>query len=261
MLKYKKKLAKCYQSALVFVTKRCNLGCPRCYLRRLSKEQCKYMMTREQFIRIIERLNEQNINIKWMLFSGGEPTLWPHLVWGIDLAKKSLGCKVRVITNAIDRNAEDYGNADVVGISHYGGMNRLDIYRLRKQLGRKRVRVQSVVHIPWPKTAQNSLPSECGCAHLTFCGDKVYPCGGTGGDETKEGISVEEPFYSHFIKRNPWMSEACNKCLGNRKNVRLSMPNLTMEIGVWDSAIFYMLDFKIKALWLRKIYRYFKWWK
>jgi hypothetical protein len=219
-------------------------------------------MTREQFIRIIERLNEQNVNIDWMIFSGGEPTLWSHLTWAIKYAKEKGVKHVRVITNGIDREAKDYGDADIIAISHYGGINRLDILHLRKQLGRKRVKIQCVVHLPWSlcKTTKNSSPADCGCTHLTFSGDKAYPCGNTGGRETDVGVSVEEPFYEILMSRNPWMNELCEKCIGNRKRRNPNMPNLTMEFGLWDSSVFSILTFGFKAIWFRKIFRYFTWW-
>lgn len=259
----KRKLAKRYRNVLISTTKTCNLRCPRCYLRGLPASKKNYFMTQDQFFRVMLRLIEQNIPVDWMIFTGGEPTLWPHLRWAIDFAKQHLDCRVRVITNAIDRNAEDYGDADVVAISHYGGLNRLDILRLRQQLGKKKVKVQSVVHLPWPfqKTTPNSIPALCGCTFLTFHGDKAYPCGSTGGQETDDGVSVEEDFYDIFMRGNPWMNDLCKKCLANRKNRKLNMTNLTLELGVWDSAVFGLWNFGFRALWLRRIYNYLRWWK
>ena len=259
----KKKLIKSYKNVLILTTKRCNLSCPRCYLRSLTEEQRRYSMTRKQFVRIIERLKEQNVDVECMIFHGGEPTVWPHLVWAISLAKAFLGCRVRVVTNGVDRNAEDYGNADVIGISHYGGINRLDILRLRKQLGRKRCKIQNAVHVPrLPEDkTKNLLPSDCGGTYLSFCGDKAYPCCGTGCVETDDGISIEEPFYEKFLEGNPWMNEACKTCIGNRKGRKLSMPGFTVEIGVWDSAISSLFSLEAGADWMRKVYRKcFKWW-
>jgi len=223
------------------------------------------MMTKEQFIKIIEGLKRQKIKVDWMVFTGGEPTLWPHLVWAIKYAKENADVKyVRVITNAIDREAKDYGDADIIAISHYGAINRYDISRLRKQLGRKRCKVQYVVHLPWPfrTTTKNPLPADCGCMFLSFHGDRAYPCGSTAGQETSDGVSVEEPFYETFVNRDPGMNEMCKKCLANRKNRRLNMTNFTLEVGVWDSAFFHTFNFGFRAILLRKIYNhFFRWWK
>jgi len=227
----------------------------------LSKEKLGYSMTKEQFIRIIERINEQKIKVKWMCLSGGEPTLWPHLKWAIDYAKKNADvANILVGTNGIGRQASDYGDADVVCITHYGAINRYDILRLRKQLGRKRTRIQYVVHLPFPfpkAPKEDSLPGDCGCINLAFVGNKVYPCGMAAARETDKGVSIEEPFRELFLGRNPNMQDLCRSCLSNRKNKRLYMTGLTMEFGVWDSAICRIIGFDTKALCLRKLYRFY----
>lgn len=257
----KKALGRRYHNVLVYTTKICNLRCPRCFMDDLAKERLAYSMTKEQFARIIDRLNEQGIKVKWMCLSGGEPTLWPHLVWAIDYAKKNGTVRSIIVgTNGIGRKAKDYGNADVVCISHYGAINRYDILRLRKQLGRKRTRIQYVVHLPFPfpkASEEDSLPGDCGCINLAFVGDKLYPCGMAAARETGAGISVEEPFYEIFMGKNPNMQELCMSCLSNRKNKRLYMAGLTMEFGVWDSAICLIKGFDTKGLWLRKLYRWY----
>jgi hypothetical protein len=221
-------------------------------------------MTKEQFVRIIERLKEQKVNIEWMIFTGGEPTLWLHLSWAIRYAKKSgVVRNTRVATNAVGKEAKDYGDTDIVSISHYGAINRYDILRLRKQLGRKRCKVQYIVHLPWPflKTSPSALPSDCGCVMFGFVGDKVYPCGFAAGQETNSWVSVEEPFYEIFIGGQPSMQELCKTCLSNHKVRRLNMSSLTLEFGVWDSATCFILSFKSKFIWLRKIYGYLRKWK
>ena len=257
----KKQLEKSYHSALVYVTKRCNLSCPRCFLRGLSKEIRNYSMTKEQFVRIIKRLKEQNINIERMIFTGGEPTLWPHLAWAVKYAKESGFVKnTRIATNAVDREAEDYGDADIVSISHYGALNRYDIMRLRKQLGKKRCKIQYIVHLPWPflKTSPKALPANCGCVALGFVGDRVYPCGFAAGQEIGDWVNIEEPFYKIFMGGEPLMQNLCRMCLSNRQIRKLNMLGLTFEFGIWDSAICFIKGFSLNGIWLRKLYRYYK---
>jgi hypothetical protein len=255
-----KKLEKRYHNVLIYTTKKCNLRCPRCFLADLGKEKLSYSMTKEQFVRIIERLNEQKIKVNWMCLSGGEPTLWPHLAWAIDYAKNNADVeRIIVGTNGIGREAKDYGDADVVCITHYGAINRYDILRLRRQLGRKRTRIQYVVHLrlPLEKSVPNPLPADCGCVNLAFVGDKVYPCGMAAGREVGKSISVEKPFYAVFTGQDPQMQELCKTCLSNRKNKKPNMAGLTMEFGVWDSAICRIVSFSTKGIWLRKLYRYY----
>lgn len=257
----KKELQKRYKNVLVYTTKVCNLRCPRCFMDDMPKELLAKSLTKEQFKRIIDRLNEQDIKVRWMCLSGGEPTLWPHLKWAIDYAKKNAVVKSIIVgTNGIGRNAEDYGDADVVCITHYGAINRYDILRLRRQLGRKRTRIQYVVHLPLTKGGlvhdEQSLPADCGCINLAFVGDKVYPCGMAAAKESDNGISVEEPFGNVFMNRDPSMQNLCKTCLSNRKNKKKIMPGLTFEFGVWDSAICVLKGFNTKGILARRLYRY-----
>lgn len=255
----KKQLEKSYRNVLIYVTKRCNLQCPRCFLSDLSKEIRNYSMTKEQFKKIIQRLNEQGIDVEWMHFTGGEPTLWPHLKWAIRYAKDNCNIKnVRIVTNAVDRNAEDYGDADTVHISHYGALNRIDILRLKRQLGRKRCKVQYTVHLPWPfpKNSPNPLPASCGCVNLAFVGDKVYQCGLAAARETGNWVDIGESFYEIFLERNPHLQDLCKTCISNRKNKMLNMTGLTAEFGIWDSSVGGFLGLNSKVVWLRKIYNY-----
>lgn len=253
-------LKKCYENALVYTTKVCNLRCPRCFMDDIPKEKLSYVMTKEQFRRIIERLKEQKIVIRWMCLSGGECTLWPHLLWAIDYAKSSDHVKKIIVgTNALGRNAEDFGNADVVCITHYGAINRNDILRLKKQLTRKQFRLQYVCHLPLPfeYVPKGNLPADCGCINLSFVGDRVYPCGMSAAREQGQNVSVEEDFQRIYQNEDPRYQELCKSCLSNRKNKQPNMAGLTMEFGVWDSAFNFMWSFKSKAIWLRRIYNYY----
>lgn len=215
-------------------------------------------MTWAQYTRILGRLQEQEIKLNYLHFTGGEPTLWTPLKNAIRMAKDMhIAKRIRVITNGVNRNAEDYGQADIVHISHYGAINRQDICRLKKQLGRK-VKVQYTVHLPWPVPRnKNALPAQCGCVNLAFVQDRVYPCGMTAARNVAP-ISVEEPFYQIFLSSNPMMQELCEICLTNRNNKQHYMTGLTAEFGVWDSAISHLWSFKTKGWLFRKLYRALK---
>jgi hypothetical protein len=244
-----------YRNALIYVTKRCNLRCPRCFLSDLKPEQ-RRDMTWDEYVRIITRIQEQGVTLNLLHFTGGEPTLWPYLIDAIEYARQARIAKwIRVVTNAVDRNIKDYGNADIVHISHYGALNRADIVRLKQQ-GQWRVKVQYTVHLPWPfPDNPNALPSDCGCINMAFLGDRVYPCGLAAARETDNYFSVEDDFYNTLVQQTPYYQSLCRSCVSNRKNKVHHMTGLTAEFGVWDSPISYLWDFKHKGLWLRKIYR------
>jgi len=245
-----------YHNALVYVTKRCNLRCPRCFLSDLNAEQRHYEMTWIQYVRIIHRIKEQGLMLNVLHFTGGEPTLWPHLKEAIAYARQQRIARwIRVVTNGMDRTIEDYGQADIVHISHYGAINRQDILRLKQQ-GQWRVKVQYTVHLPWPfPDNPDALPSDCGCINMAFLGDRVYPCGLAAARETETFYDVESNFYDLLVANTPCYQTLCRTCLSNRKNKQHHMTGMTAEFGVWDSPISYLWDFKTKGLWLRKLYR------
>jgi len=251
------KQAREYEAALVYVTLACNLRCPRCFLRDLPAERRAYSMTREQFERILARLKDQGVRLRVMHFTGGEPTLWPHLRWANRRVKEEgLAKCVRVVTNGVDRNADDYGEADIVHVSHYGAVNRADIARLKKQLGR-RLRVQYTVHLPWPYEGQppaDVLPASCGCVNMAFLGDRVYRCG-FGAARGAESVSVEDNFYHLLVNGHPRDQGLCRTCLSNRKLKVQYMTDLTFEWGIWDSSIGRVWSLGTKAMWLRWLYR------
>jgi hypothetical protein len=217
-------------------------------------------MTWEQYYTIMGRLREQKIKLNIMYFTGGEPTLWPHLGAAVEMAKEmNIAKTLLVVTNAVDRDLIDYGPADVVRVSHYGAVNRLDILRLKRQARwrKTKVRVQYVVQMPWPFDfeSENNLPADCGCINMAFLGDKVYPCGLAAAREQGDTLDVQDDFYEKLVAGDPYNQELCRGCLSNRRNKVDHMAGLTAEFGVWDSSVGMVCGLKNKALWLRKLYR------
>lgn len=250
-----------YCDALVYVTLACNLRCPRCFLHDLESETRRYMMTWEQYVRIIERLREQNVHLRCLQFTGGEPTLWPHLCRAIAYAKAVGICDhVRISTNAVDRRADDYAGADSLVISHYGAVNRHDMLRLQRTFP-GRVRIICVDHLPWPFPEgpdPATVPADCNCVLLTFLGDRVWPCGFSAARGTGNSVSVEDNFYYQFINGDPRRQALCAQCLSNRNYRQKHLDGLTVEFGVWDSDLVRIWGLKSRLLWLRRLR---SWWK
>jgi len=214
-------------------------------------------MTWNQYVRILQRLQEQRVHLNTLHFTGGEPTLWPYLVEAIDLAKQlRIARTIRVVTNAVDRNANDYGVADIIHVSDYGAVNRLDWQRLKRQAGR-RVKVQKTVHLPWPygRPSPDNMPADCGCVNLAFLGDRVYPCGFAAARDTPGWLSVDDNFFYRFVNGRPHEQELCRTCLSNRKNKVDHMAPLTVEWGVWDSPIGGTFSLSGPGMWIRRLYR------
>jgi len=218
--------------AYIFPTFACTLACPRCYQKH-CKRSAEPMLW-ETFKNIRNRL--VNFKLKEVAFTGGEATCWPHLVEAIRHMRKQ--AKVRVVTNGFGRTMKDYGDADIVQVSDYGAINRMDYYRLKQQGGR-RVRIQSSVHWDWDRSKKTELPGSCGCVGLSFAGDRVWPCAMAAAMNTRDGVPIEE--VGDVDLRTAPFQELCRSCLVNRKNRKAPKP--VIQLSVWGA-----------KSWIRKIW-------
>lgn len=218
------------------------------------------MMTKAQFERILQRLKEQNIQLKSMMFSGGEPMLWPYLSWAIKKAKESgIVEKVKVFTNGIKANLSDFDGVDKIQITNYGAINKLDILRLKKQGIGRRLIITNVVHLDWPfkKVINNTLPAICPCVRLYFLGDKVGQCNMQSLLD-KDTLLVEDDFIEIFNKRKPLEQEICKGCLGNIKVKNQYFTDITVEFGIWDTGLYWIFCSGFKGIWIRNILKFLR---
>ncbi|MHC4627892.1 MAG: radical SAM protein, partial [Planctomycetota bacterium] len=189
--------AKIYSQAIIHVTFKCNMSCPRCTQKVHRSKYKDYMITRDQYLKILDLIGNR---VKSLTLTGGEPTLWIDLKWAIEKAHEEGIKKVSVITNGLRRNASDYGDADKVYVTNYGAINRIDFLRLRKQLGR-RFCITNTCQFEWQLSSQGStLPAICNCAHLFLAGDEVWPC--QGAVYEKPGLPVEDDSIGLFESQN-----------------------------------------------------------
>jgi len=252
--------ARCYRNAGVILTTACNLRCPRCFQGDRSQWPDQHAgTTLAQYERILRRLQEQRVHLRNLYLTGGEPTLHPDLSAVVQMTRDWRAAEqIIVVTNGVDRNLEDYGQADIVRISDYGAINRLDAQRLKKQGGR-RVVLHRVVHLPWPGPLSTSpapdVPAECSCVMLEFCGDRVWPCGFAATRNAEGSLSVEENFWYELVNGDPHRQKVCWGCLANRKAQGHKLPPLTLEWGLWESSIGGTLTPRLRCRWLRQLYR------
>jgi len=156
-------------NACIVCTTRCNLHCPDCLARGRGRDNPEMDAVHMAAISIYYR---SRCMFPRITITGGEPTLWPHLTDAIDLLNSTgIAKSIKVITNGRGRNAEDYGNADVVQVSNYGCINQADIVRLKSQMG-KRVRIVNPTHVQ-PEAVETV---ECSSKHHTYYAGRVYPC-------------------------------------------------------------------------------------
>lgn len=202
-----------------FPTFQCTLHCPRCYQRKLNPPM-DYMMSWDEFKENMSSLKK--IVIEECVFTGGEPTLWPYLVKAVNRMKQ-IAKKVRIVSNGFQCSIEDYGDADVIQVSDYGAVNRMDIYRLKKQ-DRKRVRIQESIHWDWDRSISSELPGICGCVGLSFVGKQSWPCAMAAAAKDEKSIGKEPPFAPY--------QDLCKTCLVNKKNRKAPKP--VFQFGFWE---------------------------
>lgn len=238
-----KEKKKRYENAMIFCTFRCSMSCPRCYQRGVrdkliaGRPAKEYTLTEQQLETFLGRCWAQDVALKTITFTGGEPTLVKELPQLIAMARYHFpSARIRVVSNGVSASPRMYKGADGVQITNYGALNRYDYLRLRRELGRK-VTYQWVAHIP-PTSHVDSRPADCGCIALSLVGDYVYPCGYAAGVlRGGEGIHVTESFMVDFLARHPEMQDLCNRCLANRNVRRRRIPHTMVEAGVWESNV------------------------
>jgi len=208
-------------NAYIFPTFECTLNCPRCY----QKGHRGQSMSWDTFCRVRQMLNK--IEPKEIVFTGGEPTMWPFLVDAIEVVYEI--ARVRVITNGFNCNIEDYGCADCIQVSDYGGINRMDIYRLKKQGGRK-VKIQTPIHWTWDRSVTSKLPGVCGCVGYSFAEQKVWPCAMAAALRTDNGLEIERAIEFRIIEAQS--QNLCKSCLVNRKNRQAPKP--VFQFSIWE---------------------------
>ena len=88
---------------IIEITNHCNLECPICIVQNKNN----YMMSREEFVSIIDGLVKKEGQVETVNLSGGEPTIHPLFLEFLDLAKRPEIARVSISTNGL-RIATDF---------------------------------------------------------------------------------------------------------------------------------------------------------
>ena len=250
---------KSYSSVQVYTTFRCTFTCARCSQRWHYDKELP-TLSWAMFALFVDRLRQEETSIRRFVFTGGEPTLWPHLRRAVDLVHGH-GWRAEITTNGFRAAAKDYGNADVVRISNYGGQNNLDQWRLRRDLGR-RCRIYHPVHIdyPLPDGGPACLPARCSCQGLALIGQRVYACPSRAlRAPASDGVCfLEEGWLPEVGRRHSLSHSLCRICPGNQNNCEPFWPPLTLQAGLWLSNFGFMLSLPWQGRWLRQAWRRWK---
>jgi hypothetical protein len=196
---------------------------------------------------------------KKVIISGGEPTLWPLLTEAIKQLKEFVPI-VEVISNGINRKGEDYGAADIVSISNYGSINKLDLIRLKKQLGRRFKMLNSCqVKLPIDIGSDNTMPAVCNCYNPSFVRGSVYACPVAGYNRLREKPASE--YCKEYLRENEkiiFNMDICRNCLANFKARSKLNNNVILEVSGWNTRFSCLINFGRFSHLMRMIYRRLK---
>jgi len=239
----------------LMVTYLCTMDCPKCVQKPYKDKLEKGMMSWEEFLDVVYTL--ERVKPKKVIISGGEPTIWPYLKEAIYLIKKVVGSKVEVITNGLYRNGDIYGDADIVSVSNYGSINKMDILRLKKHLG-KRFRMLNSCQVPLPfeQNGNNTLPAVCNCYNPSFVRGSVYRCPVAGYNRLDSDIV--SAYNSEYLVKNKsiiFNQEICRDCLANYKARKKYNSAVVLEVSGWNTRIGCLISLGGLSNTARKVYR------
>ena len=218
--------------AQILTTLRCTLSCPRCVNRNVVSSK---PLDWDVFKAFVESAQLHGIRYSNLYFTGGEPTLWPCLKEAITLVKQSgMADRVIVRSNGVGRSYADYFDADVIHITDYGAINRLDIDRIRRT-ARCKVVISHPTHLDWPfPKDQSTLPAKCTCHNETLFENCIYPCVfmamARGGQKGVSPLSNWRKAFESFTFDQP----ECSYCLANDVLAEKYRLHTAIECFAWD---------------------------
>lgn len=212
----------------IWVTSVCNLNCPYCFQKHTIKEHKGYNMSLDEVKYIVKSCGERGLHFDTIEITGGEASLWPNLVEGVELFKticdevtlatngnnpeliKSLGLKTWIVSES---------QATPEQMEHYKDI-------------RHRLTINSHAHRKNPVVpVKDSLPAACGTVvspqgepQVTFeyLKGKVYYCCDCFAHSEHVNLtddlvcSFENDFISKFSNKT-YDKEICSYCLANAK--------------------------------------------
>ena len=91
---------------VVPITSACNLDCPICYT--INKNDQAHMMSSDEMSSILTHLAEDHDELDIINFTGGEPTLHPHLLEFLEMCRSAGIRRLTISTNGLKLRDESY---------------------------------------------------------------------------------------------------------------------------------------------------------
>jgi hypothetical protein len=207
----------------------CTLSCEHCGQGAWRDDTPQYKLTLEQVKKLLDVSRSSGYEIKEIIISGGEPTLWKDLDPSLKLFKEypDVVKTVTLFSNGTRPiNEETIKNVNSVIISFYKGSSVPFIQAAREkcvQLGVKFKLKNKDKFYPWPKEAvPDSVPGRCVCPFMSLLGDEIAVCGEIFEIEKRYKVDasqfrtkVEVGFMNAFNKVRLGAMDICSMCIEN----------------------------------------------
>lgn len=242
-------------SLALFVTGLCSLKCPNCNQRVTRNALANYWMQKSELEHIVSSCKRRNIHFRTIEITGGEPSLWPILEWGLKFLNESgIADYVTFVTNGnnareVARLARRQSICYTVSSSQ---ATKLQIEE-HKRHGPDNVSWNEHQHRSLPKAVvQDSLPAICSqqtdrlgqaMSQLSYIQGNIYYCclayanSAIVGSDPRYVCSFDDDFVSHFAKRK-FDVPICSVCVCNEKvwnTIKMDEYTLTMK-RYWENA-------------------------
>lgn len=210
----------------VSVITRCNQACRYCGEQPLRSARPHYEMTLDQVERLIVRCRELQVGYDRIMLTGGEPTVWPHLVQAaIMLRSSGIASLLGFYTNGVEADVIDSVAVLFDGIRiGVAERTRLAAARLARRHGNRIHIYDASFRQPPSEPLENVLPAVCGCPHQGYFDGRLYTCApaasrlailGRPLDDPDCSCSVEEDFgrfQAEYLETKPQRLQICTLC-------------------------------------------------
>ena len=216
----------------LFVGSQCDRACSLCSFGPLRDVDPSYQMTLDEVAKLIDACKVSRYR-SWsgVIITGGEPTLWPHLVEATRMISAAkLSPETQVFSNAAnaERVPRELFQYAVLRCSQYPN-NAAQIGELLRRFGPRNVRtVDKLKHYPHPAEflPADTLPADCLCDGPLVYRGRVWNCVSLpplvlrhGGDlgTVAESCELRPGFMEAIWRYDATINPLCRACIGNRK--------------------------------------------
>lgn len=212
---------------VIWVTSDCTLKCRYCSQKYTMNYFSGYQMEKDEIDYIIDSCKKRNIHFNRIELTGGEPSLWDNLEYGVEMFKK-ISDDIFLVSNGNNPDRIINLKLDSFIISSSQANNE----QLEKYKNINGVSYNSHQHKKLPiEPYMDSLPADC-CVKLSHKGlpennimylkGKIYYCCNAFNLTEKTGINenivcdFEDDFISKFSNKT-YNEKICSFCICNQK--------------------------------------------